>query len=1022
MKFFRTFLTLLTTTGVLISAFGPLGVQPAYAASIVVNDPSDTLHSPGCATTGMGTCSLRDAITFANSDPGADTITFDANYTITLSSQLPDVATEITITGNGAANTTIQANAAPDTATFRVFLNTSSGNLTLENLTVQNGRAIDDVGGGIHNSGTLTIRNSAVTQNMTFASSLILIPLPPLHGGGIYNSGILLIEDSNITKNNLAGWVLIGVGGLPVPGLTVGNFGSGIYNSGALTIQGTTISENKGAGIGDLASGIYNVGFLTIDNSTISGNVANGVPSGIFNDTTNSVTLTNVIISDNIGGGIYSSGNPMLTNMTFSGNTGKGGMISSGNPTLTNVTFSGNTASSVDIGGGMSISGGGSLTDVTFSDNQNLTGAGGLFVGSGASPILKNVTFSNNRGGTGGGMLSYESNPVLTNVTFSGNSASIGGGMTNMNGSPTLTNVTFKDNSANEPTIPDGGGGLANLNLPSLAASSGATLINVIITNSVGDNCATLVATFPFPLNAASKNNLIDDTTCGLTDGVDGNLIGATHIANLGALQNNGGLTQTIALGANSDAIDAGNPASCPTTDQRGVARPQGSACDIGAYELDATLPTVTVEQASGQTDPTSASPINFTATFSEAINISTFDAADITLDGTAPGTLTAIITEISPNDGTTFNIAVSGMTGSGTVTSSIDAGKVQDLGGNTNATSTSVDNEVTYDNAFPVVAATSLQASYTGTGPNSFTITFSKEVSNAGGGAGADDVTNANNYKIINKGANGTVETATCASPVSGDDTLITPASVIYTNPTAVVNLGVALPVGSYRLFVCGTTSIVDLAGNALAGDGTNSGTDYTFDFTVGATVTTPATTTATRASSLPATGFAPKTVTTLPPQPANLQYANVGDIVLEIPSLNVKSSIVGVPQSQDKTWDVTWLGDSTGWLNGTAFPTWNGNSVLTAHVTNASGLDGPFAALKSLKYGDQVIIHFGGVMYVYEVRNTKLARPYSTSFAFESKQDHAYLTLITCQGYNPLNESYLFRRVVRAVLVDVK
>ncbi|MCC6985042.1 MAG: sortase, partial [Anaerolineales bacterium] len=77
--------------------------------------------------------------------------------------------------------------------------------------------------------------------------------------------------------------------------------------------------------------------------------------------------------------------------------------------------------------------------------------------------------------------------------------------------------------------------------------------------------------------------------------------------------------------------------------------------------------------------------------------------------------------------------------------------------------------------------------------------------------------------------------------------------------------------------------------------------------------------------------------------------------------------------------------------------------------------------AALKSLKYGDQVIVHFGGVKYVYEVRNTRLARPYSTSFAFESKQDAAYLTLITCSGYNPLNETYLFRRVVRAVLVSV-
>jgi large repetitive protein len=188
----------------------------------------------------------------------------------------------------------------------------------------------------------------------------------------------------------------------------------------------------------------------------------------------------------------------------------------------------------------------------------------------------------------------------------------------------------------------------------------------------------------------------------------------------------------------------------------------------------------------------------------------------------------------------------------------------------------------------------------------------------------------------------------------------------------------------------------------------------DYTFDFTVTASGTAPAVEENVTASSLPATGFAPQKITTLPPQPATLDYAQLGDIVLEIPSLNVMSTIVGVPQSNGE-WDVTWLGNST------AFPTWNGNSVLTAHVTNANGLDGPFGALKTLQYGDQIIVHMGGVKYIYEVRETKLARPYSTNYAFQSKQDAAYLTLITCSGFNPFNESYLFRRIVRAVLVEV-
>jgi LPXTG-site transpeptidase (sortase) family protein len=316
-----------------------------------------------------------------------------------------------------------------------------------------------------------------------------------------------------------------------------------------------------------------------------------------------------------------------------------------------------------------------------------------------------------------------------------------------------------------------------------------------------------------------------------------------------------------------------------------------------------------------------------------------------------------------------------------------------------------------------PTVASHTLQASYTGTGPASFTVTFSEDVNNPAGDSGTDDVTNINNYKIINKGANGTVDTASCASAIGGDDSLITPSGVTYAPNTAIVNIGSALPAGSYRLFVCGTTSITDAIGVPL-----NLGVDSTFDFTVGVAAAASNGNKNTTASSLPKTGFAPGKVTVLPAQPATLAYANLGDLWLEIPSLNVKSTIVGVPQNADKTWSVDWLGNDTGWLNGTAFPTWTGNSVLTAHVTNASGLDGPFSALKSLRYGDQVIVHMGGGQYVYEVRNTRLARPYSTSYAFQSMQDASYLTLVTCSGFNPLNESYLFRRVVRAVLVEVK
>lgn len=312
-----------------------------------------------------------------------------------------------------------------------------------------------------------------------------------------------------------------------------------------------------------------------------------------------------------------------------------------------------------------------------------------------------------------------------------------------------------------------------------------------------------------------------------------------------------------------------------------------------------------------------------------------------------------------------------------------------------------------------PLVISTSLRAVMS-PGPSNFTVTFSKDISNPAGSTSTDDATNPNNYLLINQGANGIVDTASCAGGIATDDTRVTVTGVTYNSATLTsrVTLAGILPAGKYRLFVCGTTSIVDLGNNALAGDGTTSGTDYMFDFVVNTVATLPG---------LPDTGFAPNRVTSLPLQPVHKIYSFLGDIWLEIPAQNVRANIVGVPES-DHGWDVTWLGNDIGWLHGTAFPSWEGNSVLTAHVYNSNGVPGPFLNIKNLKYGDKIIVHMYGEKYVFEIRSSRLSRPASTGFAFAHLDGYSYLTLITCQGYNPLNNSYLFRRIIRAVLVDVQ
>ena len=105
-----------------------------------------------------------------------------------------------------------------------------------------------------------------------------------------------------------------------------------------------------------------------------------------------------------------------------------------------------------------------------------------------------------------------------------------------------------------------------------------------------------------------------------------------------------------------------------------------------------AAAPTVTINQAAAQPDPTSASPINFTVVFSEPVT--GFTAAGVNLSGTAGAT-----TKVVTGGPTTYNVAVSGMTSSGTVIANVPAnaatGTVNVIG---NATSTSTDNTVTFN------------------------------------------------------------------------------------------------------------------------------------------------------------------------------------------------------------------------------------------------------------------------------------------------------------------------------------
>jgi hypothetical protein len=171
--------------------------------------------------------------------------------------------------------------------------------------------------------------------------------------------------------------------------------------------------------------------------------------------------------------------------------------------------------------------------------------------------------------------------------------------------------------------------------------------------------------------------------------------------------------------------VSAGGEVTCHVPEGAAQAVSTGnpnSESNTLSVTYDEIAPTVTVNQAVGQADPTNASTINFTATFNE--NVVGFDGTDVMIGGTA-GATTAIVTGTGP-----YNIAVTEMTASGTVIASIRGGGCTDEAGNGNVVSTSTDNIVTFDNLSPTCEVTGA-ASPTKTEPIPFTLTFSEPVHN---------------------------------------------------------------------------------------------------------------------------------------------------------------------------------------------------------------------------------------------------------------------------------------------------
>jgi CSLREA domain-containing protein len=405
--------------------------------------------------------------------------------------------------------------------------------------------SLADPGNGICNATQCTLReaiNDPQSTEISFAPGLtgtIALALPGAGGGR-------LEIDKQLTITGPSQRIVIRG---RAPNLTFPVFRIG--PEGRVTLTNLVLKEG--------GNGIINRGTTTLINSVVTENSS----SGIF-DTGHRLELIRSRVVDNAGAGIFTSqSTAVLTNTRIAGNSGSGLFVFTARATLIDCTIAGNSVP--DYGGGISIRDGSvvTVTGTTVSGNSAGRRGGGI--------ANRAVRF---------GRLSVSL--TLINSVVSGNSAEFGGGIFNENlrdeapATLALTNSTVARNSATQ-----GGGGIELL-------GDG----DVALTNSlVAQNRAPTAPDFLNQLEEApvtARFNLIGNGAgSGITNS-DGNQVGSPSAPidpKLGPLADNGGPTKTHALLSGSPAIDAASTPDCPATDQRGVLRPQGAACDIGSYE-----------------------------------------------------------------------------------------------------------------------------------------------------------------------------------------------------------------------------------------------------------------------------------------------------------------------------------------------------------------------------------------------------------------------------------------------------
>jgi LPXTG-site transpeptidase (sortase) family protein len=656
---------------------------------------------------------------------------------------------------------------------------------------------------------------------------------------------------------------------------------------------------------------------------------------------------------------------------------GSGGGIfnmSTGEVHLLHVTFRANSAL---YGGGGMLNGGSSptLTDVTFAYNWARVRGGGMLNRNNSAPMLTDVTFAYNwaRTENGGGMYNnWGSSPILTDVTFTNNQAGdgdygSGGGMyNNWGSSPSLSEVTFSGNSAQN------GGGMYNNN------SSNPTLTDV-----------------EFNQNQASISDYYGKGGGMYNDGSNPTLSNVTFRSNNAEFGYGGGMY---------------NDGSSPTLTDVTFDSNQSGEGDGGGMYNHASSPSLTEVtfqtnyangNGGGMYNEVSSSPTLTGVTFSS--NTAEYDGGGMYNINSSPS-----LTEVTfSSNHASFN------NGGGLCnrSSSPDLTNVTLSGNWASIYGGGIYNSSTSDPILTHVTISGNSALYGGgiysESINTPTLRSTILAGNSAGTSGSDcyGVIISGDYNLI--GDDTDCIFSALAYDQVGVDPLLGPLAdnggetltrALLTGSPAID----WIPSGTNG---CGTTVASDQRGEARPSPTGGACDVGAFEYG--------------QPTALPDTGFPPGAITTLPAQPTEKTYTALGGLWLAVPKLGIQAPVVSVPFVSDG-WDVSWLGDSVGYLPGSAFPTWQGNTVLTAHVWDAYNRPGLFVDLKQLRYSDRIEIHAWGIVYRYEVRESRLISPEAVDVVMQHKE-HDWVTLLTCEDYRFAGEEYAFRRMVRAVLVEI-